>query len=229
MKIGFIGVEIPEGKIKYNDEKFIALEKKCEPKKVTPYFVEFILNEFIQIDAIVVHKNNVLDLLIPDIEKLEVRLQNTNDATEKELIKKCMSYLEKETPLCDVEFNEQEQKLIQMLSPLSMKPVVILEDITETNDIIEKVLKKSQTIFFYTAGKDEVHAWPVKAGSDIVTCAGRIHSDLARGFIKADIVSFENFIKCHNFNEAKTKGLAKLVDREYIIQEGDIIEIRFNV
>ncbi|HAM38038.1 MAG: hypothetical protein A2474_04755 [Elusimicrobia bacterium RIFOXYC2_FULL_34_12] len=229
MKIGFIGIEIPEGKIKYKDEKFVALENKCEPKKITPYFVEFIINEFVQVNAIVISKDKILDLLIPDIEKLEARVQNTNDNFEKELIKKCISCLENEMPLCDIVFNEQEQKLLQMLSPNSMKPIVIIDDKVETNEIIEKVLKKSQTIFFYTAGKDEVHAWPVKAGSDIVTCAGRIHSDLARGFIKADIVSFDNFMKCHNFNDAKTKGLVKLVDREYIIQESDIIEIRFNV
>ena len=146
MKIGFIGIEIPEGKIKYKDEKFVALENKCEPKKITPYFVEFIINEFVQVNAIVISKDKILDLLIPDIEKLEARVQNTNDNFEKELIKKCISCLENEMPLCDIVFNEQEQKLLQMLSPNSMKPIVIIDDKVETNEIIEKVLKKSQTI-----------------------------------------------------------------------------------
>ncbi|MCX6985381.1 MAG: DUF933 domain-containing protein, partial [Lentisphaerae bacterium] len=79
------------------------------------------------------------------------------------------------------------------------------------------------------AGKPEVHAWLIRKGSDIVTCAGKIHTDLAKGFIKADIVSFNDFKDVFNLQEARTKGLVKLVGREYIIQEGDIIEIRFNV
>ncbi|MDD5686713.1 MAG: DUF933 domain-containing protein [Elusimicrobia bacterium] len=229
MKIGFTGIDVPEGKIKYNDEILIALEKKCEPKKVSPFFAEFIRDEFIQVEAIVLPRAKILDLLIHDIEKFESRLQNTNDTAEKEFIGKCISYLEKEVPLCEVEFNETEQKFINMMSPFSMKPVVVLENETETNEIIKKTLEKSNFIFFYTAGKQEVHAWQVKKGSDIVTCAGKIHTDLARGFIKADIVSFEDFMKCHNINDARSKGLVKLVDRDYIIKEADIIEIRFNV
>ena len=128
-----------------------------------------------------------------------------------------------------MEFNENEQKYLRMMSPLSMKPVAVIDGILETNELIKKVLEKSGVIFFYTAGKQEVHAWPVNAGSDIVACAGKIHTDLARGFIKADIVSFEDFMKCHNMNDAKSKGFVKLVDRDYIIKEGDIIEIRFNI
>jgi ribosome-binding ATPase YchF (GTP1/OBG family) len=82
---------------------------------------------------------------------------------------------------------------------------------------------------FYTADKKEVHAWPVKEGADIVTCAGKIHSDLAQGFIKADIVSYDDLIRVYNMQEARSKGLVKLVNRDYAICPGDIIEIRFNV
>jgi len=229
MKIGFTGIELPEGKVKYVDEKLVALEGKCEPDKVTPFFVEFVGSDFVQADAIVIPKEKILDLLIQDIEKFESRLQNTNDQAEKNLIAKSMAYLEKETPLCDGDFNEGEQKYLCVLAPLCAKPVVILDKPAETNEIIKKALEKSGTMFFYTAGKKEVHAWPVKKGSDILTCAGKIHSDLARGFIKGDVVSFDDFMKCHNFNECKTKGLAKVVDRDYIVKDSDIIEIRFNV
>ncbi len=229
MKIGFIGLDLPEGKIKYIDDKLIALEEKCEPNKVSPFFVEFIKEQFAQADAIAVAKEKILDLLIPDMEKCESRLSNTDDAEEKEFLKKCLSHLEKETPLCDTEFSENEQKYLKVLMPLSAKPVIVIDDESETNGIIKKSLEKSGIIFFYTAGKDEVHAWPVNADSDIVACAGKIHTDLARGFIKADIVSFEDFMKCHNMNDAKSKGIAKLVNRDYIIKEGDIIEIRFNI
>ena len=63
----------------------------------------------------------------------------------------------------------------------------------------------------------------------IITCASKIHSDLARGFIKGDVVAYEDYMNCHNFNECKSKGVAKMVDKEYIVQPNEIIEIRFNV
>lgn len=229
MKIGFTGMDIPEGKIKYSDELLIALENKCEPKKVSPFFAEFIRNEFDRVDAIIIPKNKILDLLIYDIEKYETRGQNTEDILEKEFIGKCISCLEKEVPLCDMSFSETEQKYLQMMSPLSIKPVAVIENISGTNELIKTVFKKSRTIFFYTAGKQEVHAWQVKKDSDIVACAGKIHTDLARGFIKADIVSFEDFMKCHNMNDARDRGFVKIVGKDYIIKESDIIEIRFNV
>ena len=72
-------------------------------------------------------------------------------------------------------------------------------------------------------------AWPVADGADIVSCAGKIHSDLARGFIKADIVSYQDLISVYNMQEARAKGLVKLVDRDYAICPGDIVEIRFNI
>ena len=106
---------------------------------------------------------------------------------------------------------------------------MIAEAQPEVNDAIAEFLHKAGIVFFYTADKKEVHAWPVKENSDIVTCAGKIHSDLARGFIKAEIVSYQDLIGVYNWQEARSKGLVRLVDRDYTIREGDVIEIRFNV
>ena len=115
-----------------------------------------------------------------------------------------------------------------MADPFSLKPVVTLDGSEEIDTIISLALDKADYMFFYTSGPTESHAWLVKQGSDIVTCAGKIHSDLARGFIKGDVVSFDDYMNCHNFNECKSKGLARLTDRDYIIQPREIIEIRFN-
>lgn len=229
MKIGFLGLDLPEGKVKYQDERVIALEKKFAPKKVTPFYAEFIKGDGQQCDAFIVARENILDLLILDMEKLESRRDRTTDDREKALLGRCLEYLEKEIPLCDLEFNEEEAALLKTLAPLSFKPTVIAESEPEVNAAIEQVLHKAGITFFYTADKKEVHAWPVKENSDIVTCAGKIHSDLARGFIKAEIVSYEDLMSVFNWQEARTKGLVKLVDRDYTIREGDIIEIRFNV
>ena len=229
MKIGFTGIDLPEGKTKYRDETLIALEEKDKAKKVSPLFAEFIKDEFIQSDAIVVPGSKVLDLLILDMEKIETRLSKLEEGDEKALMTKCMELLEQEKPLCDVDFNDEERKIMIATAPISFKPVVQIEGTEDINTIIALALEKANYMFFYTSGPKESHAWLVKKGSEIIACAEKIHSDLARGFIKGDVVSFEDYMNCHNFNDCKSKGLAKLVDRDYIVQPNEIIEIRFNV
>jgi hypothetical protein len=229
MKICFSGFDLPEGKVKYQDDKVITLEQKCQAQKVTPFYVEFLKNDFAHGDGIVIARDRLLDLVILDLEKLENRRERTSDAQEKELLDKCLDYLEKEIPLCDVDFTDDELACLRSLAPASLKPTVIEERQPQVNDIIKKVLRKSDIVFFYTADRKEVRSWPVRKDSDIVTCAGKIHSDLARGFIKADVVNYQDFIQVHNMREARSRGLVRLVDRDYAIREGDIIEIRFNI
>lgn len=229
MKIGFTGIDLQEGKTKYKDETLIALETKDKAKKVSPFFAEFIKDEFVQSDVIVVPKNNILDLLILDMDKIEARLSKLDEGDEKSLMTKCMELLEQETPLCDVEFNDEEMEMMAALAPISFKPIVQIEGSEDLNTIIKLALDKANCMFFYTSGPKESHAWLVNKGSEIITCAEKIHSDLARGFIKGDVVSFEDYMKCHNFNDCKSKGVAKLVNRDYIVQPNEIIEIRFNV
>lgn len=229
MRIGFTGLDLPEGKTKFTDETLLALEMKDKPKKVSPFFAEFIRDEFIQSDVIVIPRKAILDLLILDMEKIETRLGRLDDAVEQELLARCMQNLEQELPLCDMGLDAEERAAVEMADPYSLKPVVMLDGDEDIDAIISLALEKADYMFFYTSGPTESHAWLVKKGSDIVTCAGKIHTDLARGFIKGDVVSFDDYMNCHNFNECKAKGLAKLTDRDYIIQPREIIEIRFNI
>ena len=229
MKIGFTGIELPEGSTKYQDDIITALTEKDTPKKVSPFYVTFIRDEFSLVDAIVIPKEHISDILIPDIEKFENRCGRSEDETEKQLLQRCIALMEKETPLYDMKFTEEELKILRVLETLSLKPILQLEKELDTNSLITAVLEKSGTTFFYTSGKNEVHAWHIKKGLDIVSCAGKIHKDLARGFIRADIVSVEDYISCHNMNEAKQKGLVRTVDKNYIIQEREIVDIRFSV
>jgi len=229
MKICFLGLDLPEGKVKYQDERVINLDKKFEAKKVTPFYAEFIKDDCQQCDGFIVSRERLWDLFILDMDKLETRRDRTTDEFEKQLLTRCLEYLEKEVPLCEADFSEEELALLKQLAPLTLKPTVITEAPPEINDAIEQVLKKAGIVFFYTADKKEVHAWPVKEDSDIVSCAAKIHSDLARGFIKAEIVRYEDLITVYNWQEARTKGLVRLVNRDYTIRAGDIIEIRFNI
>ena len=82
---------------------------------------------------------------------------------------------------------------------------------------------------FFTVGEDEVRAWTIPQGANAVEAAGTIHSDLARGFIRAEVVSYHDLIDAGSINEARKKGTVRLEGRDYKVQNGDILNIRFNI
>jgi ribosome-binding ATPase len=84
-------------------------------------------------------------------------------------------------------------------------------------------------ISFFTVGSDECRAWPIRRGSNSVTAAGAIHTDLARGFIRAQVVSYKDFIEAGTMNAAKRAGKVRLEGKNYIVQDGDLLDIRYNI
>lgn len=96
--------------------------------------------------------------------------------------------------------------------------------------LIEEAYKVLGLISFFTCGPDEVRAWTLHKGENAVDAAGAIHSDLARGFIRAQVVAYDDFASHGNsFDECRKAGCLRLEGKEYIVKDGDMIEIRFNV
>lgn len=84
-------------------------------------------------------------------------------------------------------------------------------------------------ISFFTVGEDEVKAWTIEAGTNARKAAGKIHSDIERGFIRAEVVDYQVFRELGSMNAVKDKGLFRLEGKEYIIKDGEIVHFRFNV
>ena len=84
-------------------------------------------------------------------------------------------------------------------------------------------------ISFLTAGKPEVRAWTIKKGTKAPQAAGKIHTDFERGFIRAEIVSFDDLMECGSIAAAKEKGLYRSEGKEYVMKDGDVVLFRFNV
>jgi ribosome-binding ATPase len=95
--------------------------------------------------------------------------------------------------------------------------------------VIRTTFKLLDLILFFTAGPEEVRSWPLLRGTNAQKAAGTVHSDMERGFIRAEVVSYEDFLKTGSFAEAKKHGVFRLEGKEYIVQDGDIITFRFNV
>ena len=230
MKIAYTGLELPEGKVKYNDAILADLEGMFDPDKVTPFYFELLPDDYETAEGIAITNERILDLLILDMEKTEARLSLVDEKNEKAVLEKCLTQLEEEKPVCDLELDEGEREIINAFGLLSFKPTAVFEDTAATADLVcAEVMAKANVMFFYTAGKKEGHAWFVEKNANAVTCAGKIHTDLARGFIKAEIVSHAELMTVHNFKDAGSKGLTKLVDADFLVPEKTVLDIRFNV
>ena len=156
--------------------------------------------------------------------------EQMENAENDELVLKVKEYASKENaeviPLC-VKIEEElsgleEDDKKEMLEALGLQ-----------ESGLDKVIKKSYDLLglmsFLTAGEPEVRAWTIKKGTKAPQAAGKIHSDIERGFIKAEVVSYDDLIREGSMVSAKEKGLVRSEGKEYIMQDGDIVLFKFNV
>jgi len=98
---------------------------------------------------------------------------------------------------------------------------------------VERLIRMScqllDMVFFFTVVSDEVRAWPVPRGTAALRAAGRVHSDMERGFIRAEVIGFEELVECGSFAEARKRGKLRLEGKNYTVQDGDIITFLFHV
>ena len=108
-----------------------------------------------------------------------------------------------------------------------------LADLGETEPGLNRLIRTAYAMLglinFFTVGEDECRAWTVHSGTKVPKAAGKIHSDIERGFIRAEIITYDELIKCGSFAAAREKGLLRVEGKEYIIKDGDIAYFRFNV
>jgi GTP-binding protein YchF len=110
---------------------------------------------------------------------------------------------------------------------------VFLEELGLKESGLNRLIKSSYKLLglmsFLTAGEPEVRAWTIVKGTKAPQAAGKIHSDIERGFIRAEIVSYDDLIRCGSYNAAREKGLVRSEGKDYVMQDGDVTLFRFNV
>ena len=110
---------------------------------------------------------------------------------------------------------------------------MFLEDLGLSESGLEKLIKASYRLLglisYLTAGEPEVRAWTITDGTKAPQAAGKIHSDFERGFIRAEVVSYDDLMDCGSHSAAKEKGLVRLEGKDYVVKDGDIMLFRFNV
>lgn len=98
-----------------------------------------------------------------------------------------------------------------------------------SESVIRAAFSSSRSIPFFTVGEDEVRAWVIREGEDALAAAGKIHSDIARGFIRGEVLAFEDLKRTGSMKAAKAENLLRLEGKEYVVKNGDIVHFRFSV
>lgn len=110
---------------------------------------------------------------------------------------------------------------------------MFLEDLGLTESGLEKLIAASYELLglisYLTSGEDETRAWTIKVGTKAPQAAGKIHTDFERGFIRAEVVNYQDLLDCRTYPAAKEKGLVRLEGKDYVVKDGDVILFRFNV
>ena len=227
----FLIPKINPGKYNIKDTRLDQVDSIAKAKKKTYIQIEVVGEDAaLDCDAILVSKDSRTDLILKDLDFIETRLSRTEQEGEKGVLNKFKSALEKEEFISSVPLDEEEKKSIAAYGLYTNKPVVVAEkqELEDINALLTKCLRQAGYISFFTTGEKETRAWLIKKGITAWEAAGAIHSDIQKGFIRAEIISFNNFISCAGETQAKQAGKMRLEQKEYIMQDTDLVNFRFN-
>lgn len=154
-----------------------------------------------------------------------------DNANNNEYVKKVREFAENENAEVTIVSAKIEQEISELENEDEKHEFLSMIGLEESgcDSVIRNSYRTLNLISFLTTGEDETRAWTITKGTKAVEAAGKIHTDIQRGFIKAEIVSYDNLIECGNMNTVKEKGLLRMEGKEYIMNDGDVTNFKFNV
>ena len=232
MKISVINIpEITPGKYNIKDPRLDQVDSITKAKKKTYVQVEVVAQDAaLDADAILALKDSKTDLVLNDLEFVETRLSRAGDEAEKKLLNKFKDALEKEEFISTIPLTEEDKKIISGYGLYTLKSVILAEkaEVEDINALLARALKEGGYISFFTTGEKETRAWLIRKGISAWEAAGAIHSDIQKGFIRAEIISFDDFMSNGGETGAKQAGKLRLEMKQYIMQDTDLVNFRFN-
>ncbi len=232
MKISLFGITgIPLGKHNVKDPRLDQADKLVEAKKKVYAQVEVAgEEEALTADALVVSPSARLDVILQDLEYVETRLERQPPEPEKSALTKIKAALEGEQLASAASLTPDELAAVSAHGLVSVKPVVVAdaEAAGRFDEFLPQVLAASGYLCFLTVGGPENRAWLIKQGTAAPEAAGVIHTDIQKGFIRAEVISFADFIAAGGEAKAKHAGKLRLETKQYVVQDYDLLNFRFN-
>jgi len=232
MKICAFGLPgIPLGKHNLKDPRLDQVDKLVEAKKKAYAQVDVVGEDAsLDADVIVVSRDRFPDLILHDLEFVETRLGRTPPEAERRVLEKIRIGLENEQTLYRAGLSPEDLQAVAAHNFHTHKPVVVADaaDATQTEALMLRAFAEGGYLSFLTVGGKENRAWPVRGGVTAWEAAGTIHTDIQKGFIRAEVISFADLMAAGGETEAKRTGKLRLELKTYVIQDYDILNFRFN-
>ena len=232
MKVSLFGITgVPFGKHNVKDPRLDQADKLVEASKKIYVQVELIEEkDAIDSDAIIAHVDSRSEPILKDWEFVETRLSRDPDEAELVLLNKLKDCLEKEDFAINAGLTEEETKNAAVYNLLTGRPVIVAQpsELEDFNSVLIRTVAEGGYISFLTVGGKENRAWLIKKGTNAWEAAGSIHSDLQKGFIRAEIISFADLIEAGGETQAKRAGKMRLEQKTYLMQDCDIVNFRFS-
>lgn len=232
MKISIFSIaELKSGKYNIKDSRLDQVDKITKSKKKTYIQIELAGEDsLLDADAILTMKDTAADLILKDLDFVETRLGRAQDEQEKAVLGKLKVILEKEEFVLKAGLSDEEKQLISGHSLLTAKPVILADkqELENIDALLMRAVAEGGFISFFTTGEKETRAWLIRKNTTAWEAAGAIHSDIQKGFIRAEIISFNDFIQAGGETQAKQAGKMRLEPKEYIMQDTDLVNFRFN-
>jgi hypothetical protein len=232
MKLSIIGVPgIPLGKHNVKDPRLDQVDKLVEADKKAYIQIDTVgEDEMATADAFLVSSDRMPDLILQDLEFIETRLGREPEDAEKNVLLKLKSVLENEQWVSQGGLSETEQAAIAAHAFVTTKPIVVAttSDLEHPEVLIVRAYRESGFISFLTVGGKENRAWKIRQGANAWEAAGVIHSDIQKGFIRAEVISFADLVQAGGETQAKRANKQRLETKAYILQDYDVVNFRFN-
>ncbi len=232
MKICVCGIPgIPEGKHNIKDPRMDKTHKLVEAKKKVYAQVDVVGEDLsMEADAILASGDGLMELVLKDLDLVETRLGRGPSDAERDALTKLQAHLEEEKPVSTADLPPDEHEAISAHGFHTGRPVVVAGDdeLDDTDALMVRAFQGSGFICFLTVGGIENRAWVIRDGENAAEAAGAIHTDFVKGFIRAEVIGFDDFLADGGETEAKRAGHQRLEMKTYIVQDYDLMNIRAN-
>ena len=232
MKIALFGTtEIKLGKHNLKDPRLDQADKLAEADKKTYAQVDVVgEDELLDADSILVSQDTRADLILKDLEFVETRLSRDPQPAERAALEKIKGLLESEKLLHGSGLPAEDLQAVAAHNFFTSKPISVAtpDELKNPEALLLRAFGEAGYISFITVGGKENRAWPIRRGITALEAAGTIHTDLQKGFIRAEIIGFEDFISAGGETQAKRAGKQRLETKQYIMQDYDVVNFRFN-
>ncbi len=231
MKISLYGLAgIPPGRHNVKDPRLDQVHALVEAKKKAYAQVDVAgEDEALTADAIVVSASSRLEVILRDLEFAETRLDRDPPEPERTALQKIKASLEREQLASAAGLDPAEAQAVAALPLLTLKPIVVAAepDLAAFDQFLVRVLAESGYCCFLTVGGPENRAWVIRQGATAPEAAGAIHTDLQKGFIRAEVIGFEDLVAAGGETQAKRANKLRLENKSYVVRDYDVVNFRF--